>query len=194
MTISTASKNVMLDNSGWTAMSLHTAYSASGANEVTGGSPAYARIAITLSAASGGSKAISNQPAFNVPAGTTVRWVGWWAGATFAGMEPNSGSEKEFWIDVSTDVVTSPAHGYSNGDKIVFYGGSSVPGGLVEGTVYFVVTATSDSFQVAATAGGAAINLTSYPDAGCVVSKIVEEVYASQSVHTITSASRNLNG
>ena len=74
-----ASKNAMLDNAVPTQVSAHTAYSATGANEVVGGSPAYARVNCTLGAASGGAKALSNQPQFNVPAGTTVRWIGRWA-------------------------------------------------------------------------------------------------------------------
>ncbi len=52
-----ACKNLMLDAFGITHISLHTAYSASGANEVTGGSPAYARKAISFSAAGSGSNA-----------------------------------------------------------------------------------------------------------------------------------------
>lgn len=62
---------------------LHTATpDASGSNEVTGGSPAYARKAITWAAASGGAKALSNAPVFDVPASTTVAHVGLWSAAT----------------------------------------------------------------------------------------------------------------
>lgn len=45
---------------GCTHGSLHSAYSSSGANELTGGSPAYARKALTWAAASGRSKATSS--------------------------------------------------------------------------------------------------------------------------------------
>src|SRR5262245_36525737 len=173
MSATTALKNTMLDNWGVTQVSLHTAFSSSGANEVAGGSPAYARVNASFSAASGGSKALSNQPQFNVPA-TTVRWIGKWIGATFAGMVANGGTEKEFFIDVSSDVVTSYAHSFSNTNTISFYG-DTVPGALTEGTVYFVINATTDTFQVSATSGGAAINLTSVPGAACVVSRIIEE-------------------
>lgn len=63
-------------------LSLHTAApNTSGSNEATGGSPAYARKAATWSAASGGSKALSNSPVFDVPAGTYTH-VGWWSAAT----------------------------------------------------------------------------------------------------------------
>lgn len=61
--------------------SLHTASPGdNGANEVTGGSPAYARKALTWNAASGGAMddSTSPAPAFDVPAGTTVAFVGFW--------------------------------------------------------------------------------------------------------------------
>lgn len=68
---------------GITHASLHTATpNSSGSNEVTGGSPAYARKSITLGAASGGSTSASNQPVFDVPASTTVTHVGFWSAST----------------------------------------------------------------------------------------------------------------
>lgn len=85
------SRNLMLDQLGTVAVfaSLHTASpGAGGANEVSGGSPAYARKAITWSAAASSSKAASNSPVFDVPAGTTVAFVGLWSlatGGTFYG-------------------------------------------------------------------------------------------------------------
>jgi hypothetical protein len=78
-------KNVALDGLAAVAVfaSLHTATpDASGSNEVTGGSPAYARKAVTWAASSGGSKALSNAPAFDVPAGTTVAYVGLWSASS----------------------------------------------------------------------------------------------------------------
>lgn len=84
-------KNVALDGIGAVAgfASLHTATpNSSGSNEVAGGSPAYARKALTWSSASAGSKATSNTPVFDVPAGTTVAYVGFWSlvsGGTFYG-------------------------------------------------------------------------------------------------------------
>lgn len=49
-------------------------------NEVTGGSPAYARKAISWGAASGG--VITGSPTFDVPAGTTVTHAGVAASST----------------------------------------------------------------------------------------------------------------
>ena len=63
-----------------THASLHTADpGTSGTSEVSGGSPAYARKAITWSAASGGSKTLSATVTFDVPGGTTVTHCGLWS-------------------------------------------------------------------------------------------------------------------
>ena len=96
MPYSTAGKNLMLDALRGTNptvaiayASLHTASPGDdGSNEVTGGSPAYARKGITIAAASGGEVAASNQPVFDVPGSTTVTHVGFWSavsGGTFLG-------------------------------------------------------------------------------------------------------------
>ena len=49
-----------------------------GASEISGGTPAYARKAVTWNAASGGALDSSNAPIFDVPAATTVSHVGLW--------------------------------------------------------------------------------------------------------------------
>jgi hypothetical protein len=80
-----AGKNVALTGLGAVAVyaSLHTADpGTNGASEVTGGSPAYARKALTWNAASGGSMSKSSTDVFDVPAGTTVAWVGLWSAST----------------------------------------------------------------------------------------------------------------
>ena len=68
--------------------SLHTAEpDATGSNEMSGGSPAYARQAVTWAAPAGGSMSISNTPFFDVPGGTATH-VGFWddpAAGTFQG-------------------------------------------------------------------------------------------------------------
>lgn len=79
----TKAKNVMLDALALVAVriALHTGDpgGADGAaNEVTGGSPAYARKLVTWNVASGGSIDDSNVPVFDIPAGTTVTWASFW--------------------------------------------------------------------------------------------------------------------
>ena len=96
MPYSTAGKDLMLDALRGTNptvaiayASLHTASPGDdGSNEVTGGSPAYARKTITIAAASGGEVGASNQPVFDVPGSTTITHVGFWSavsGGTFLG-------------------------------------------------------------------------------------------------------------
>jgi len=85
MGYSTVGKNKMLDELAAVAVyvSLHNdAPGDNGANEISGGSPAYARKAITWNAASGGAIDSSNQPEFDVPAGETVKYVGFWSALT----------------------------------------------------------------------------------------------------------------
>lgn len=50
----------------------------SASNEVTGGSPAYARKAVAWNAASGGAATQNGDVVLDVPAGTTVAWVSLW--------------------------------------------------------------------------------------------------------------------
>lgn len=95
MTLSPAGKNAMLDGLAAVAAlaSLHTgAPGTTGANEVVGG--LYARKTITWNAAAGGGLDDSNQPVFDVPAGTTVTHFGLLtAGGVYLGGDVLSGSE-----------------------------------------------------------------------------------------------------
>jgi hypothetical protein len=124
---------------------------------------------------------------FDVPA-CTVKWVGFWNAAVFVGCAPNGGATpKNFMSVASTDLVYSAAHGFSDTNKITFYNGTP-PAPLAEGTTYFVRDSTTDTFKVAATAGGVAIDLTAAPSFGCVLCAITEDVYAVQGTHQLSSA------
>lgn len=59
----------------------------------------------------------------------------------------------------ATDIFTLAAHGMSNGQRIQF---SSITGGtgFATATDYFLVSTTTNTFKLAATKGGAAIDLT----------------------------------
>lgn len=76
-------KNVMLDALAALGLrlALHSADPGganSASNELTGGSPAYARKAITWGAASAGSMDETSSPTFDVPAGSTVAYISCW--------------------------------------------------------------------------------------------------------------------
>ena len=63
-------------------------------------------------------------------------------------------------IDYNTETITISGHGLANGNEVTYSnGGGTNIGGLTTGTNYFVVGATTNTFQLAATSGGAAINL-----------------------------------
>ena len=58
----------------------------------------------------------------------------------------------------SPGVVTWVGHGLADGTPIMFNTTGALPTGLTAGTVYYVKSPATDTFNVAATAGGAAIN------------------------------------
>ncbi len=58
----------------------------------------------------------------------------------------------------SPGVVTWNNHPFVNGDSLAFATTGALPTGLVAGTRYYVVNKTTNTFQVSATRGGAAIN------------------------------------
>jgi hypothetical protein len=192
-----ATKNSMLTTLSTliTHASLHSAFpSTTGANETTGGS--YARKAVSFSAPAAGSMDISAAQLFDVPAAATVGWIGGWSAltaGTFRGYAPNgSTGVLDFTVDATTDVVTAHAHGFANTDTITFYG-DTPPGGLTEGTVYFARDVTTNTFKVAATSGGVAIDLTSVGNVKCVVSKIVVETFAGAGQVNLQSFAQSLN-
>ncbi len=185
---------------GATHGSLHTAYSSTGTNEVTGGSPAYARKAATWAAASGRSKATSASMVFDVPASTTVRWVGFWDAVTagnFLGMVPNGGGIPEAFAvnaaGVTSNTFDAPSHGFANTNTVVVWTvpGASLPTGVSEGTVYYIVGAATDTFQLSLTSGGAAIDITAVGSG--FAQRIVEETFGAQGTHTVSTATMTLD-
>jgi hypothetical protein len=58
----------------------------------------------------------------------------------------------------SPGVVTYNSHGLSNGDSVLFTTSGALPTGLSANTVYWVINQAANTFQLAATVGGTAIN------------------------------------
>jgi hypothetical protein len=173
--------------------SLHTAYSSTGTSELTGGSPAYARQAVTWSSAAAGSKASASiAAAFNVPASTTVAFVGLWSAVssgTFAGMGPaGAGTQYAFTCtNASPGVLTAPGSGYSNTQTVVVFNGAgaTIPAAFTVGTVYYIVSAAGATFSLAATSGGSPIN-TAGTGAG-LVQAVTLEAYSGQGTYSVSS-------
>src|SRR5262245_12797780 len=65
----------------------------------------------------------------------------------------------------ATDIFTANAHGLKNGQPIVL---NSLTGGagLTAGIIYWVITATTNTFQLSLTLGGSAVNFTTDLTAG----------------------------
>lgn len=79
-------RNVMVDALAAVAVrwALHTGdpgAANTASNEVTGGSPAYARKAVAWNAAGSGAATQNGDVVLDVPAGTTVSWVSLWNSA-----------------------------------------------------------------------------------------------------------------
>jgi hypothetical protein len=179
--LTNAAVHAALDAIDLDEVSLHSAYSATGANEASGGS--YARQAATYAAAASRARALSGTESFTgLAAAQVVAWIGRWSttGPTFLGMDPNGASPKAFQLDLTNNRVYCEGHGFANGDRVTFYGGTP-PTGITVGAHLYVVGVTAgdpDYFQVSTTEGGAAIDITGQHGAGCVVSPITIETFA----------------
>ncbi len=142
-----------------------------GANEVTGGS--YARQPTTFAAASGGATNNSTQEDFTLMPAVTIFFAGLWdavsAGNFMAAIPLGAGARQLATLLSSTDIFTAYAHGFVDDDRIVVRASNigDLPTGLSESTIYFVITATTDTFQLSATSGGATVAMTTDGEVMC---------------------------
>jgi len=83
MPLTTFAKNKQANSIAYDFASIHTANPTDdgSAAEVVGGTPAYARKAITFAAAAAGSRDSEVAPEFDIPAGTTISHYALWEGA-----------------------------------------------------------------------------------------------------------------
>jgi hypothetical protein len=198
MPFNTPAKNVMLDALDESATQItHIAIftladpgtgTDANAVEATGGSPAYARLAVTWGAAASALKTNTNGMTFDLPAGT-YGYYGFFNAVTgnsnnYRGYAPFGGAVKGFGsVDaagVTSNTITSAAHGLADTNRVMLFNvlAESLPTGLTEGTIYFVVGATTDTFQVSLTSGGAAVDITAVGE--LFQQKVVPEVLAGQ--------------
>lgn len=164
------------------------------ATEATGGSPAYARQAVTWGTPASGQVSNTGALTFDVPAGTYGFLTLWNASSgntnNFRGYAPLNGSVKGFGsvdgTDLTNNTITSVAHGLVNTDRVMFYNvfAESTPTTITEGAAYFVVGAATDTFQISLTSGGAAIDLIT-TGGEVYFQKVVPEVFASQGQITV---------
>lgn len=161
--------------------------------EATGGSPAYARQAVTWANASGGTKSNSGALTFDVPAGTYgfLLFFNASTGNTnnYLGYAPINGTVKGFGtVDsagVTADAIQSAAHGLVDNDRVQLFNvfSESLPAGLTEGTVYYVVSSATDTFEVSTTQGGASVNITGQGE--LFFQKVIPETFGAQGQITV---------
>lgn len=67
------------------------------------------------------------------------------------------------------DLITIPGHTLSISDRVAFFAvfGSTLPGGITEGTQYFVKTVSGNDITISTTDGGSTLNITSAGDGVC---------------------------
>lgn len=151
-----------------THISAHTNLpDANGSSEVTGG--LYARVPIAWAAASGGTRGNSGALTIEIPAGTTVTHLGYWSalsGGTHYGHSPVNPTVDGYGQvgpnGVTIDSLTCNSHGLTDGRRVSFLppAGDALPGGVSTSTLYYVVTAGTDTFSISLSSGGAAVDLT----------------------------------
>src|SRR5215213_1337621 len=128
MALATAGQNSAADGLAAVIgfLSVHTGDpSTTGANEAAGGSPAYARKAVTWAAAASGQRLTGTSAVtWDLPAGTYF-WVGgfslvtagtWYGATPFGGVTP-----KPATVVASTDIFTCPGHGLVNDMRAVVF-------------------------------------------------------------------------
>ena len=74
-------------------------------------------------------------------------------------------------VDTTSDAIELGGHGFEDDDPVTFRyeAGGSLPSPLAEGTTYYAIVASDYRFQVAASAGGAAIDLTTEGESVVVI-------------------------
>lgn len=167
------------------------------AGEASGGSPAYARVSVTWASASGSQVANSNALTINVPTGT-YGFLSFWnassgnSGTQYMGYAPMGGSSA-----IKGFAVTDPTfanqdffcdgHGLSNGNTLEVYPefGGTLSAPLAAGTIYYVVGATTNAFQLSTTSGGSAITITTMNSGAFFWQRIVSETFNAQGNITV---------
>ena len=136
-----------------------------GSNELSGGS--YARQECTFDASASGTADNTSAESWDLTGVTDGEYgfVGLFdavSAGNFLAWYPIGGTPFTFTAEDTGDVFTSYDHTLANDDRVILRiaGGSALPTGVSEDTVYWVVGVSGDTFQLSATQGGGAIALT----------------------------------
>lgn len=80
---------------------------------------------------------------------------------------PTSGTFVDGDVNTGTDTITDTAHGLSDGTRVKFSNsGGALPGGITAGTIYYIISATDNTFKISTTFGGSAVDITSAAGGG----------------------------
>jgi len=74
-----------------------------------------------------------------------------------------TGNDGEFTVNTTTNVFTSAGHGLDDGEMIRFETAGTLPEPLEDistGAIYYIISATTDTFKVSLTSGGTEIDIT----------------------------------
>lgn len=64
-------------------------------------------------------------------------------------------------INITANTITIVGHTFSNGNKIMYIGGTTDIGGLTTNTLYYVVNVSGNTFQLSNSQGGGPVDITS---------------------------------
>ena len=142
---------------------------ASAGTELAGGG--YARVAVTNNT--------TNWPAGNPKSnGTAVTFpvatADWSRAYSWQILDASSGGNRMYWgplaqniktavvNDTTNDTFFLPAHGWANDTilRVFTHPSNALPSPLTEDTRYWVISSATDTFKLATSSGGAAVNLT----------------------------------
>lgn len=191
-----AAKNLTLDElaSNITHISLHSAYPGTGgSNELTGGSPAYARQAVTWDASALGVLETSAPlDTFDVAAGSSVAFAGFWsaasAGTFYGSVTLGPVGDPQLATAATSGTFTAPGHTFTDGQQVVASKTlGALPTGVTDGNFFWVRDVSGDTFKLAASSGGAAITVSAAGRA--IVRAVTVETYGGQGLYTVSSLS-----
>lgn len=163
MPLVTRGRNDLL-TAGLTAFGFASAFTGdpNTGHEVAGG--VYARQPVAWNAASGGIRTSSGALTVPVPGGNTVKFIGIHdalsggnlEGYVGVGASLAYGSAAVTGVD---DTLRSMGHGLVDTNQVHVWAafGAALPTGFSAGVAYFVVSASTDTFQLALTSGGSPI-------------------------------------
>jgi surface protein len=96
------------------------------------------------------------------------------------------GTEAPVTFTDTGDLVSRTAHGYTDGMQVRFFNITTTTG-IVNGQFYFVINATANTFQVAATSGGSALALTNDGTGQLLPYRIATVTITPQAANNLTS-------